>query len=135
MDDVFIGYFKFLLLEVGISWGCSHLRHVEYLKHGIEVKMFHVQALENDLRYDEIYVLLLKLNFFKEIQEEFLSYCALSVTFSSQSSHNLLVVGGNKLCNLYEHFLFLFLRHYFIFWHQFSICCKYLSLCYLLCLV
>ena len=83
MDDIFIRYFKFLLLEVGIGWGSSHLRHVEYLKHRIEVKVFHIQALENYLCYDEVDVLLLKLNFFEEIQEKLLSYCALSISFRS----------------------------------------------------
>lgn len=83
MDHILIGDFEFLLLEVGISWSCSHLRHVEYLKHGIEVKMLHVQAFEDYLCYDKIDVFLLKLYFFEEIQEELLSYCALSVSFSS----------------------------------------------------
>ncbi len=67
MNNVFVGDFELFLFEVGISWGSSHLRHVEDLKHGIEVEVLHIQTLQDDLSYDEINVLLLEFNLLKEV--------------------------------------------------------------------
>ena len=93
------------------------MRHIKDLKHCIEVKMFHVQTLKNNLSNDEIDVLLLKLNFLEEIQEKLLSYCALPVSLGREGSHNLLIISSDEFGNLYEHFLFFLLGHYFIFGH------------------
>lgn len=83
--------------------------------------MLHVQALQNDLSDDEIYVFLLQFNLFKEFEEKFLRNSTLSITFGSKCSHYLLIICCNEFSNLNEHFFFFFLRHYLVFRHKLCI--------------
>ena len=71
--------------------------------------MIHIQALEDDLGDDKISVLLLQLYLLKELQKLRFGDGALAVSFGGQSWHNLLIIGGNELGDLNEHFLLLLL--------------------------
>ena len=85
LDNVFLVDFEFVFTSGRVlgDWG-SHLRHVENLKHGIKVQMFQVQAFQDNLCNNEVYVLLLQFDLLEKLQELSLGDRTFPITLGCQ---------------------------------------------------
>ena len=85
--------------------------HVEDFEKVVNVEVVYVQRFQDYLADHEIDVLFLKVNLFKKLVKLLLGDGGFAVSFVSQSLQNVLLVLGDQLSDLDEHFLLFALIH------------------------
>ena len=73
--------------------------------------MLEVVWAERKLRDDEIYILIFKLKFSKELDQILFRNCLLPISHILESNMQLLRIGCSHLSNSYYHFFLLFFTH------------------------